>query len=56
MDAVVCAICVFVLVGWIRDYRRDKRARRTWEIRDAMTTEQELELRRRWLDEVNRRG
>jgi hypothetical protein len=38
---------------WARDHRRDKAGRRRWEIRDGMTTEQEVELRRRWLDETD---
>jgi hypothetical protein len=46
MDAVVCPACVFVLVGWCRDHRRDKRARHRWELRRGMTLEEELEARK----------
>jgi hypothetical protein len=39
----------------VQDHRRDKARRRHWEIRSDMTLEEELEIRRRQLDEINRR-
>jgi hypothetical protein len=50
VDAVVCAVCVFVLVAWVQDHRRDKAARRRWELRAGQTLEEELEVRKRALE------
>jgi hypothetical protein len=55
-DSVMCAVCIVVLIAWVQDYRRDKRARRRWELRAGQTLEEELEKRRRVLDRINRRG
>jgi hypothetical protein len=54
-DSVMCAVCVVVLVAWFQDHRRDEWARRRWRLRPGMSVEDELETRRRLLDELNRR-
>jgi hypothetical protein len=54
MDAVICAICVFLLVAWVRDHRRDQQRRRRWHLSDNMSVEDELERRRQWLDDIDR--
>jgi hypothetical protein len=54
MDAVICAVCVFLLLAWVQDHRRDIARRRRWEIRPDMTLEEELEIRRRRLEDLDR--
>ena len=55
LDAVMCAICVCLLVGWARDCHRQMRARKRWHLHRRMSLDKELELRRRVLEEFNRR-
>jgi hypothetical protein len=54
-DPMMCAVCVFVLLAWVQDCRRDKRIRERWQLRRGMSLEDELETRRRVLDKLNRR-
>jgi hypothetical protein len=56
LDSVICAVCVFLLVGWARDCHRQVRARKRWHLHRRMSLDVELELRRRVLDDLNRRG
>jgi hypothetical protein len=51
----MCAICVCLLVGWARDCHRQMRARKRWHLHRRMSLDKELELRRRVLEEFNRR-
>jgi hypothetical protein len=53
VDALICAICVLLLVGWARDRRRQMRARDRWHLRAGMSLEDKLETRRRILDDLN---
>jgi hypothetical protein len=46
---------VVVLVAWLLDHRRDKRARERWQLHRGMSLEDELETRRRVVDDINRR-
>ena len=50
MNATICAICIILLVAWLRDHRRDQQRRKRWELRSGMSLEDELEVRCRVLD------
>jgi hypothetical protein len=53
-DSTVCAVCILLLIAWIRDNRRNSARRRCW-ICAGMTLDEQLEIRRHWLEE-NARG
>ena len=53
---VMGAVCVVVLLDWAQGYRCDKRARERWQLRRGMSHKDELEKRRRVLEEMRRQG
>jgi hypothetical protein len=53
-DAFVCAVCVVLLWAWSVDRRRHRARRRGWELRPGMPLEEELEVRRKALEDLAR--